>query len=47
VVAALVRSRGADQAGLRPLGVSFPAPLAANSTDEGRVQNRRVGLVQY
>lgn len=47
VVAALVRDRGIDKARLRPLGVSFAAPVASNASEEGRAQNRRVELVQY
>lgn len=37
--------RGVDQARLRAVGVGEEHPIADNSTDEGRQQNRRVELI--
>lgn len=45
VVAAL-RKRGVEQGGLRALGVANAAPVASNRLDAGRLQNRRVELVE-
>ena len=47
LVTALVRDYGADDAHLFPVGVGFAAPVASNATEDGRVINRRVELVQY
>jgi OOP family OmpA-OmpF porin len=46
IVAALVSKHGIAPARLFPVGVSFAAPVATNSTDEGRAKNRRVELVE-
>jgi len=44
VVAALI-ARGIDAGRLTPNGVSSLAPVASNTSEEGRVKNRRVELV--
>ncbi|AGA91632.1 outer membrane protein/peptidoglycan-associated (lipo)protein [Thioflavicoccus mobilis 8321] len=46
VVDALTSEYRIDRARLRPVGVSYAAPKASNSTDEGRALNRRVELVE-
>jgi outer membrane protein OmpA-like peptidoglycan-associated protein len=45
VVMALVTRFGVDAKRLTPRGLAFLAPLASNSTDDGRAKNRRVELV--
>lgn len=45
VVATLVREYGIAQNRLTPNGVAYLAPVAANTTDEGKAKNRRVELV--
>ncbi|MEO6847225.1 MAG: OmpA family protein [Chthoniobacterales bacterium] len=46
VVAALIKRYKIDPKRLFPVGVSFAAPVATNTTEEGRAKNRRVELVQ-
>ena len=45
VIATLVAQYQVDAKRLQPFGVPFASPVAANSTEEGRVKNRRVELV--
>lgn len=45
VIATLVTQHQVDAKRLQPFGVSFASPVATNSTEEGRVKNRRVELV--
>ncbi|MGK9167168.1 OmpA family protein [Inquilinus limosus] len=45
VVAALVKQYGVPAGRLNPAGVGPLAPVAPNTTDEGRAQNRRVELI--
>jgi OOP family OmpA-OmpF porin len=45
VVAVLVKDHGVAQGRLTPNGVAYLAPVAANTTEEGRAKNRRVELV--
>ncbi len=46
VVDALVADFGIVRKRLKPAGVSFACPVAANTSEEGRAKNRRVELVQ-
>jgi outer membrane protein OmpA-like peptidoglycan-associated protein len=45
VVAALARDYGIAPGRLTPNGVAYLAPVAVNTTEEGRAKNRRVELV--
>jgi len=45
VVQALVRDHGVAPSRLLPHGLAFLAPLAVNSSEDGRAKNRRVELV--
>ena len=45
VVAALTTRFGIAKERLTPVGVSFASPVAPNTDDNGRAQNRRVELV--
>ncbi len=45
VVAALVKGYGIPAGRLTPNGVAYLAPVAVNTTEEGRAKNRRVELV--
>jgi len=47
VVAVLVSEHGIDSGRITPKGLAFLAPVASNSTEEGRAKNRRVVLVEY
>jgi outer membrane protein OmpA-like peptidoglycan-associated protein len=46
VVHALVTTYQIAQSRLTPLGVAFASPVASNTSEEGRAQNRRVELVE-
>ena len=46
IVAALVSRHAIPAKRLFPVGVSFAAPVASNSNEEGRAKNRRVELVE-
>lgn len=46
VVAALSREHGIAAARLTPFGAGMAAPTAANDSDQGRAQNRRVEIVR-
>ena len=47
VANALVTGFGIAPDRLVPFGVSYAAPVAPNTTAEGKSQNRRVELVRY
>ncbi len=47
VVRVLVNEHGIDSGRVTPKGLGFLAPVASNSTEEGRTKNRRVELVEY
>lgn len=47
VVGILVNEHGIDSARVTPKGLGFLAPVASNSTEDGRSKNRRVELVEY
>lgn len=47
VVSVLVTEYGIDSSRVTPKGLAFLAPVASNSTEEGRAKNRRVELVEY
>jgi outer membrane protein OmpA-like peptidoglycan-associated protein len=47
VVEALKSDYGIAAERLFPFGVAFAAPIASNTTEEGRAKNRRVELVKY
>ena len=47
VVAVLVSEHGIASSRITPKGLAFLAPVASNSTEEGRAKNRRVELVEY
>ena len=47
VVTVLVNEHGIDSSRIIPKGLGFLAPVASNSTEEGRAKNRRVELVEY
>jgi OOP family OmpA-OmpF porin len=46
VVRELTNQYGVDAARLKPVGVSFAAPVASNRAEDGRAKNRRVELVE-
>lgn len=45
VVAVLASQYKADRKRLTPVGVSFASPIAPNTSDEGKAENRRMELV--
>ena len=47
VVAVLVSEHGIASSRVTPKGLGFLAPVASNSTEDGRAKNRRVELVEY
>lgn len=47
VVGVLVSEHDIESARLTPKGLGFLAPVASNSSEEGRAKNRRVELVEY
>ena len=47
VVAVLVSDHGIESGRVTPKGLAFLAPVASNSSEEGRAKNRRVELVEY
>ena len=44
-VAAYARSRGVDASRIQSKGYAFDQPIADNSTESGRQQNRRVEVI--
>jgi OmpA-OmpF porin, OOP family len=46
IVRSLTSKHGIEKQRLFPVGVSYAAPVATNTTDEGRAKNRRVELVE-
>jgi OOP family OmpA-OmpF porin len=46
VIAALTRDHGIAAARLTPFGAGMAAPVAANDSEQGRAQNRRVEIVR-
>jgi len=47
VVGVLVSEHGIESARVTPKGLAFLAPVASNSSEDGRAKNRRVELVEY
>lgn len=47
VVGVLVSDHGLESARVSPKGLGFLAPVASNSSEEGRAKNRMVELVEY
>ena len=47
VVAVLINEHGIGSGRVTPKGLGFLAPVASNSSEEGRAKNRRVELVEY
>ncbi len=47
VVGVLVSDHGIKSTRVTPKGLGFLAPVASNSSEEGRAKNRRVELVEY
>jgi outer membrane protein OmpA-like peptidoglycan-associated protein len=46
VVDVLIKRHGIDAKRLTPVGVGYAAPVAPNSSEDGRAKNRRVELVE-
>ena len=47
VVGVLVSDHGIESTRVTPKGLGFLAPVASNSSEDGRAKNRRVELVEY
>jgi len=47
VVGVLVSEHGIESSRVTPKGLGFLAPVASNSSEDGRAKNRRVELVEY